>query len=73
MSLELDSKRARDKIEELIALKRRLTGGIKLEEESIKSCQEAILRQDRHIHLRWGMSNFSEYNEEKMREILYSV
>ena len=73
MSLELDSKRARDKIEELISLKRRLTGGIKLEEESIKSCQEAILRQDRHIHLRWGMSNFSEYNEEKMREILHSV
>jgi len=73
MSLELDSKRARDKIEELIALKRRLTGGIKLEEESIKSCQEAICRQDRHIHLRWGMSNFSEYNEEKMREILHSV
>jgi len=73
MSLELDSKRARDKIEELIALKRRLTGGIKLEEESIKSCQDAILRQDRHIHLRWGMSNFSEYNEAKMREILHSV
>ncbi|KAL7538711.1 hypothetical protein ACHAXR_008739 [Thalassiosira sp. AJA248-18] len=65
MNLEAETQWCKEKLAELEGLKKRLTKGIAMEEQSIIKSRKTIVDQDKKIKTKWSIHKF-----EKMKEII---